>query len=242
MPYRILRHKKKEYTYEVSDDGNDMSSWRVKTFYTKEPWTVDWIETMQKGDIFWDVGANIGLYTIFAGKTECDSVFGFEPAFYNYNLLCRNTIHNRLQHKVTNYCVGLSNRNEVSKIYMPSIAKGSSGNQLHVKEKNKFKYKNTQGCMITTIDYLVDKYIPAPTYLKVDVDGIEPFVMQGAVYTLEKVKTICIETDTSNPAHNDCLEFIRSYGFKHDEGVRKKSMESRAGGHFANYAEFIFQR
>ena len=46
---------------------NQLIDWRVATFFTKEPETLEWIDSFEKKEklIFWDIGANIGLYSIY---------------------------------------------------------------------------------------------------------------------------------------------------------------------------------
>ena len=47
---------------------NNLVKWRVKTFFTKEPDTLKWIDNFKEDEIFWDIGANIGLYSLYAAK------------------------------------------------------------------------------------------------------------------------------------------------------------------------------
>ena len=46
---------------------NQLLNWRVDTFFTKEPETLEWIDNFEKKEnlTFWDIGANIGLYSIY---------------------------------------------------------------------------------------------------------------------------------------------------------------------------------
>ena len=47
---------------------NSVVQWRVNTFFSKEPETLEWIDNFKffKDGVFWDIGANIGLYSIYA--------------------------------------------------------------------------------------------------------------------------------------------------------------------------------
>ena len=66
-----------------------LTNYRYKTFSSKEPDTLDWIDTFSDGSIFWDIGANIGLYSIYAGKTIKDiKIYSFEPSYFKF----RNSI------------------------------------------------------------------------------------------------------------------------------------------------------
>jgi hypothetical protein len=77
-----------ERVFVVSLDGlrlkiltpNSLCEWRAKTFSTKEPETLEWIDSIQKDSILWDVRANIGLYSIYAAKRQNCSVWAFEPS------------------------------------------------------------------------------------------------------------------------------------------------------------------
>ena len=58
---------------------NEHTLWRAKSIYTKELITVKWIRSFEKNKIFFDIGANIGLYSIFAAINNSSKVFSFEP-------------------------------------------------------------------------------------------------------------------------------------------------------------------
>ena len=79
---------------------NSLSKWRAETFYTKEVETLEWIDSFQKESVFWDIGANIGLYSIYAGK-KCNKVYSFEPSVLNLELLAKNIHLNNLSDLIT---------------------------------------------------------------------------------------------------------------------------------------------
>ena len=59
---------------------------------TKEPETLEWIDQF-KGDkiVFWDIGANVGLYSIYAALKHKDiQIISFEPSVNNLRVLSRN--------------------------------------------------------------------------------------------------------------------------------------------------------
>ena len=54
----------------------------IRDFYSKEPETLEWIDNFSKKEkvIFWDIGSNIGLYSVYAAATiENIEVISFEP-------------------------------------------------------------------------------------------------------------------------------------------------------------------
>ena len=68
---------------------NRVCSIRAKTFSTKEPETLKWIDSFGNGP-FMDVGANVGLYSIYFAATKKMPVYSIEPSFFNLALLGKN--------------------------------------------------------------------------------------------------------------------------------------------------------
>ena len=91
---------------------NKLIEWRVKTFSHKEPETLEWIDNFDSNGktIFWDIGANIGLYSIYAA-TKFDSldIFAFEPSTSNLRVLSRNISLNNFEKKIKIVTQPLSN-------------------------------------------------------------------------------------------------------------------------------------
>lgn len=67
---------------------------RNNTFSSKEPETLSWIDSFAAKDVLWDVGANVGLYSVYAGLRGV-IVYAFEPSVFNLEFLVRN-IHANL--------------------------------------------------------------------------------------------------------------------------------------------------
>ena len=75
----------------------------MKTFSSKEPETLEWINNFDDNEniIFWDIGANIGLYSIYASlKSKNISIIAFEPSTSNLRVLSRNISINNLDDKI----------------------------------------------------------------------------------------------------------------------------------------------
>ena len=47
---------------------NGLTYLRAKTFSVKEPETLDWIDGFNENSTFWDIGCNVGLYSVYAAK------------------------------------------------------------------------------------------------------------------------------------------------------------------------------
>ena len=88
----------KKITYSVS---NETTLWRAQTLLKKEPVTINWIRSFEKNSIFYDVGANVGMYSIFAAIVSKCNVYSFEPESNNFQILMENIVTNNW--RINNY-------------------------------------------------------------------------------------------------------------------------------------------
>lgn len=65
---------------------------RAKTYSIKEPDTLDWIDSFEPDSCYFDIGANIGQYSLYPAKKYGDKiqVYAFEPQSNNYYVLNKN--------------------------------------------------------------------------------------------------------------------------------------------------------
>ena len=176
---------------------NRLSSYRVNTFATKEPETLEWIKTIPNGSVMWDIGANIGLYSIYAAKARNCRVYAFEPSVFNLEMLARNIFLNNLQQQITIVPIALSDILSESLFQMSSTEWGgalstfSAGYDQNGKPMSDvFEYKTIGLSMNAVLQILK---IPAPKYIKMDVDGIEHLILKGGVDVLSMAESVLIE-------------------------------------------------
>ena len=94
---------------------NQTIEWRIKSFFTKEPETLEWIDSFDNSDKFvlWDIGANIGLYSIYAALKHSNcKIVSFEPSTSNLRTLSRNISINNLENKIKIFTNPLSNKTD----------------------------------------------------------------------------------------------------------------------------------
>jgi len=96
-----------------------------REFATSEPETLAWIDSFEPPCRFWDVGANIGVFSTYAGLRAGIEVRAFEPAAASYASLCRNIEANGLGHRVQPYCIALSDRTELGRLNLSGTNAGS---------------------------------------------------------------------------------------------------------------------
>ena len=102
-----INHQGLEMCFSVP---NELNHFRVTTFATKEPETLEWIDGLPEGCVLWDIGANVGLYTVYAALRRKCHVVAFEPSVFNLELLARNLYLNKIHDKVTLLPLALSDR------------------------------------------------------------------------------------------------------------------------------------
>ena len=158
---------------------NSLTKWRVDTLFTKEPGTIEWLNEISPKEILLDIGANVGMYTIYAAVVRNATVYALEPESQNYSLLNKNIRLNKLDHIVSAYCIGLSDKNSLDYIFINNLTAGDANHA--VGEPLNFELKSfnetigfAQGCVTYTLDSLVEaQKLPVPDYVKIDVDGFE---------------------------------------------------------------------
>lgn len=181
---------------------------RTETLLTKEPTTCPWIDTFKEGEVLFDVGANVGLYSIYAGAIKRARVFSFEPEALNYAELNKNIFVNGLHGQVTAYCAAVSDTFNVSALHLGGFGIGYShhdfgenrwgGDKTIGNRTVKKAERHQQGSIAISLDQLFKSgAIPAPNHIKIDVDGFEWKVFQGAQETLKNptLKTVLLEVD-----------------------------------------------
>lgn len=223
---------------------NNFTRWRAETFFSKEPETIEWIDSFQKGDILFDVGGNVGLYTIYAAKRGHE-VYTFEPESLNYGLINKNVYLNDVSDKVTNLNIGLSDENGVLYLYIPTFQAGGALNNLGEAkdwQHKSFKEDFKQAVLAFSLDYFLEKYAKHfPTHLKIDVDGVESKIIHGAEKTLKdnRLKSLLIELNEELPEDIGLIDFIENCGLKLKH---KKHSDLIDKGKFKNVYNFIFYR
>ena len=195
-----------------------MNYYRAQTFLSKEPETIKWIESFHEGSVFWDIGANIGIYSCFASKEKKTKTFSFEPSVFNLEILAKNIFSNNLSNEIVIVPLSLTNKFMISDFNMSKVEYGGSRSTFSEKYDEDgnsfspvFKYK-TLGM---SGDDLIKKFnLEKPDYIKIDVDGIEYLILSGLSEILNNTKSILLEvTDNFKVKKEDIKKFLEINGF-----------------------------
>lgn len=222
--------------------------WRSRTLFTKEPETILWLDAMKKDEILWDIGSNVGIYSIYAGNKGV-KVFAFEPSALNTFLILKNIEINNLKNNVSLFPVALSNKNEFGYLNMTSTDIGGSFNEFNksdIKTVGGIGYKekviSKQGMFAISIDELIENYnFEIPNFIKIDVDSIEDKIIYGASKTLEniKLKSLLIELDETEKRTMDLINYLANKGLFLKE---KKHSTMQLNSRFKSVFNYIFER
>jgi FkbM family methyltransferase len=242
-PTASVKHGGKKLTYAVP---NRTTLWRVETLFTKEPSTIGWLSGFAADSVFLDVGANVGMYSVFAAVVPGARVFAFEPESQNYALLCKNIVQNDLSERVVAFSAALSDEEKFDKIHLSDFRVGGSchsfGQAVDFNlQETSFKF--VQGCYSTTIDKLVEGGVmPVPANIKIDVDGFEHKVVAGARETLKDlaVRSLLIEINPKLDEHQWIISHLESLCFSYDRA--QVDQAARADGSFKGIGEYVFRR
>ena len=102
------------------------SAGRAMSLLTKQPATIEWIDGFQPGSVFWDVGASIGVFSLYAALGTDTKVIAFEPAAVNYYLLSANCEANSLLDQIDCLLVGLGSEPAIARLEVSQFRPGIS--------------------------------------------------------------------------------------------------------------------
>lgn len=166
-----------------------------------EPETIRWIDGLPEGAVLWDIGANIGVYSLYAAVSRRMHVLAFEPSASSYAALTKNIEINGLDDLIAAYCVAFSDRTRLDHLYMANTEAGHSMHSFGRTDSTEgsIKTKFKQAVTGFSIDQYCEIFSPAvPEYIKLDVDGAEEKILRGAETTLRRaVRSIIVEIDAS---------------------------------------------
>lgn len=189
--------------------------WRAKAFSIKEPETNAWLrDEINEESVFWDIGANIGLFSLYAAtlNKKC-KILAFEPESQNFASLCGNVFANEFLN-IEAYGIAIAGGPaSFQDLYVSEMSAGSAVHNIGCTSPwapNQAVFR--QKTIAISVDELVSKFgFPAPTIMKIDVDGIELDILRGARMILSgSLQTVLVEMDAEDYESMDKLAMIMS--------------------------------
>jgi FkbM family methyltransferase len=225
--------------------SSETERFRALTYASKEPETLAWLDaSLAPGDVFYDLGANVGLYSLYAAK-RCPGcrVYAFEPEAQNFARLCRNVSLNQLANVVPcSLAISGDAGMEMFEVHSHDV-----GSALHGLAGTVATDGHSSGPLLRQMvmshrldDLVAGGRVPAPNWIKIDVDGVEDRIIAGATAVLSDpgLRGVLIELNCEpGQASSPVAERLQQFGFvlaaQSEWSYRWGSVESR---------NFIFAR
>lgn len=195
--------------------GHGRLLWRAKTFNTEEPMMLEWIESFSETDVFLDIGANVGTYTIPAAL-KADAVYACELDPINIGLLKENIHLNKVYGKVVILPFACAENTGVENIYYRDFSRGDALQSVGGASPFNTQYgsdKHMCPQLVMSIDTAFETFaLKQPTKIKIDVDGNERTVFMGAKKIIAAADEIYFE-DSGLPDSKFVIDRIVELGF-----------------------------
>ncbi len=179
------------------------------------------IRTISKGQVYIDIGAHFGYYTLLAAKLtgENGKVYAFEAAQNTFGVLSRNVAmqpHIKAMHRA------VSDKAETISFYEFPVLY-SEFNSMHIRQFENEEWINKYRPVETKVEALrLDDFISGeqvtPAFVKIDVEGAEDKVIAGSVATLTKYSPVVVMEFLSegrlNAPHHRAMNLLKETGYK----------------------------
>ncbi|MCP4395484.1 MAG: FkbM family methyltransferase [Alphaproteobacteria bacterium] len=226
----------KTYSAKIKGNGIHFCGLSVRALHdpvnilNDEPETIKWLDDMPKDAVLWDIGANVGTYSIYAAAVNGTVVKAFEPSATSYAAMVRNIEKNNLSDLIDSFCIAFDN---ASKLGYLNMANTDAGHSMHAFDrdetvKGELKTVFKQSVLGFSVDDFVKCFdISKPTHVKIDVDSIEFEILQGAKKTLTSpgVKSVLVEIDgkTRDEGGANIRQLLSDIGFREEENYVEKA-------------------
>lgn len=193
----------------VFETTNSVEDYRANKLGGERALVERYVELLDEGITVWDVGANIGVFSLFAAKANAQ-VHSFEPDSGFAKRLRRNTHLNVQEEWITIHETALNDANGEITLYTDGVdGRSPSLSKDDNEERNEVVVEQRRGDALD---------LQAPDLLKVDVEGAEAGVIRGMTNILEDIDTIMIEIHPTmlprfGDEPEDVTDVIESHGF-----------------------------
>lgn len=206
---------------------NEICAMRARTFSTKEPEVLRWIDEYGDG-VLWDIGANIGLYSIYYALSRRLRVVAFEPSFFNLKQLAKNVDANGVNELVDIVPLALCDLQGMSSLKLSTTDEGGALSAFGVnyghdgqpiQAKTAFRTLGSTGDEVS----MAIGSQSLPRLLKIDVDGIEPLILKGMrkILSRKECRSVFIEVNDSFESQaSQVAQLLSECGFVFKEKAR----------------------
>ncbi len=218
VPRRSVRVGNVSFTLPCD---NWITHFRWYLFRTKEVEVREFIDQhLKDGDVFFDIGANIGVFTLYALKRHPGvTAYCFEPEYSNLHYLKENVVANGLMDRANIFAMAVSDIDAISTLHIQDTTPGAA---VHTESKSDIDTTDEgyavvwrEGVAAVTLDNVVNQLGVTPNAIKIDTDGNEGKILSGASKTLAdaQLRSIAIELPPDEKVAQQCVDTLESAGF-----------------------------
>jgi FkbM family methyltransferase len=191
---------------------------RARSLLSKEPDMINWLRKhLRPSDVFLDIGANIGTFSIYAAKhlSPAGHVYACEPHLPTTVQLLQNVVANGLEERVSVISVAASGEDRFVPFRYKRWRQGASGSQLGVEGSPAMeRHVGTElkcGMMVDTM--IAQGAIRAPDLIKIDTDGIEVQILSGMTQLLRSKKPRSVRVEVQAGELTKQIQLMQSCGY-----------------------------
>jgi FkbM family methyltransferase len=187
---------------------------------SKEPETIKWLDGYVKpNEVLFDIGANVGAYSLYAASVVGSKVYSFEPSPSTFKLLLENIYINRLSRNIIPFNIPLSSSTDLKEFKYSTLDSGAASH-AGLEQAAGSEETISQPVLTITLDDLVLKYkVPQPSHMKIDVDGHELDILKGASNVLRNpvLRSVQVELSERDQNYDSIIEVMKTAQLRIDQ-------------------------
>lgn len=212
IAYPVLRGPLKGYRFYLGAGAGEGGGATIYFNLSEPEQTQAFVCTVKPGQVLFDIGANIGYYTMLGSKLVGDNgaVFAFEPSVRNIVYLYRHMTLNKAGN-VTIVPGACSDSLSISQFSL-----GQNWALGHLVENGSLQAETSGRVSIVptmTVDEFVECTGTSPDVMKIDVEGAERRVLQGARDTLLAMSPTIFLSVHSADLRRSCFDFLKELNY-----------------------------
>ena len=186
---------------------------------------------LDKGEIFWDIGANIGYFSLLAAATleHTGQVIAFEPGQVAYARLLDNIALNPFSN-ITTFNLAVTDREGEATLYLAAETADGCASLYGAGSE----VTGQEICRTVSLDgFVQSQALPGPDFIKIDVEGAELFVLRGAREILAVSRPLLLvelkegTLAASGTDKREIQKFLAGYGYVPSFPYKRKWYRAR---------------